>query len=200
MRARPRHHRQAAPRDEIASPADRRDAAALHVGDGGPGIGLGLLRPQSCVRRIRQVPDHADELALLGRDLPRVDRQADQTPWNQEKVAYGRLRDLYRTLKSWDRVAYWWLTGCNERRRKRWSGTRRRTSRLDHGAPAPRAAGWRPDAAPDPIARRARGLAGRRRPPGPADEAGADAGRGVASSASGLIVRVRSRHGRAHAG
>jgi hypothetical protein len=49
------------------------------------------------------------------------DRHADQTPWNQEKVAYGRLRDLYRALGSWDRVAYWWLTGSNERRRKRWS-------------------------------------------------------------------------------
>jgi hypothetical protein len=49
------------------------------------------------------------------------DSQADQTPWNQEKVAYGRLRDLYRTLRSWDRVAYWWLTGSNERRRKHWS-------------------------------------------------------------------------------
>ena len=48
-------------------------------------------------------------------------RQADQTPWNQERVAYGRLRDLYRTLGSWDRVAYWWLTGSNEPRRKRWS-------------------------------------------------------------------------------
>jgi hypothetical protein len=50
------------------------------------------------------------------------DRHADQTPYNQEKVAYGRLRDLYRSLRSWDRVAYWWLTGSNERRRKRWSG------------------------------------------------------------------------------
>jgi hypothetical protein len=49
------------------------------------------------------------------------DRHADQTPWNQERVAYGRLRDLYRTLGSWDRVAYWWLTGSNERRRERWS-------------------------------------------------------------------------------
>jgi hypothetical protein len=48
-------------------------------------------------------------------------RHADQTPWNQERVAYGRLRDLYRSLGSWDRVAYWWLTGSNERRRKRWS-------------------------------------------------------------------------------
>jgi N-acetyltransferase len=48
-------------------------------------------------------------------------RQADQTPWNQERVAYARQRDLYRSLKSWDRVAYWWLTGSNERYRKRWS-------------------------------------------------------------------------------
>jgi hypothetical protein len=48
-------------------------------------------------------------------------RHADQTPWNQERVAYRRLRDLYATLGSWDRVAYWWLTGSNERWRKRWS-------------------------------------------------------------------------------
>ena len=49
------------------------------------------------------------------------DRHADQTPYNQEKVAYGKLRDLYRWLGSWKRVAYWWLTGKSEPSEKRWS-------------------------------------------------------------------------------
>ncbi len=49
------------------------------------------------------------------------DRRADQTPFNQEKVAYGKLRDLYRWLGSWKRVAYWWLTGRTDRNEKHWS-------------------------------------------------------------------------------
>jgi hypothetical protein len=49
------------------------------------------------------------------------DRQADQTPWNQERVARGKLRDLYRWLGSWKRVAYWWLTGSSEPDPRRWS-------------------------------------------------------------------------------
>ena len=49
------------------------------------------------------------------------DRRAEQTPWNQEQVAYGKLRDLYRWLGSWKRVAYWWLTGSSEPNEKRWS-------------------------------------------------------------------------------
>ena len=49
------------------------------------------------------------------------DARADQTPWNQEKVAFGKLRDLYGWLGSWKRVAYWWLTGSSERRERRWS-------------------------------------------------------------------------------
>jgi hypothetical protein len=49
------------------------------------------------------------------------DRRADQTPWNQEQVAYGKLRDLHRWLGSWKRVAYWWLTGSSEKNEKRWS-------------------------------------------------------------------------------
>jgi hypothetical protein len=49
------------------------------------------------------------------------DSHADQTPWNQEKVAFGKIRDLYRWLGSWKRVAYWWLTGSSERRERRWS-------------------------------------------------------------------------------
>jgi hypothetical protein len=49
------------------------------------------------------------------------DRRADQTPYNQEVVAYGKLRDLHRWLGSWKRVAYWWLTGSSERRERKWS-------------------------------------------------------------------------------
>lgn len=49
------------------------------------------------------------------------DGRAEQTPRNQEKVAYGKLRDLYRWLGSWKRVAYWWLTGRSDRNEKRWS-------------------------------------------------------------------------------
>ena len=38
-------------------------------------------------------------------------RHAKQTPANQEKVAAGKFTSLYRSLDSWRRVAYWWLTG-----------------------------------------------------------------------------------------
>lgn len=48
-------------------------------------------------------------------------READQTPWNQEVVAYGKLRDLHGWLGSWRRVAHWWLTGSSERDERRWS-------------------------------------------------------------------------------
>ena len=49
------------------------------------------------------------------------DAGADQTPSNQEEVAYGRIKDLYRWLGSWKRVAYWWLTGRTDRNERRWS-------------------------------------------------------------------------------
>jgi hypothetical protein len=49
------------------------------------------------------------------------DARADQTPWNQEMVAHGKLRDLYGWLGSWKRVAYWWLTGRTDRNERRWS-------------------------------------------------------------------------------
>jgi hypothetical protein len=38
-------------------------------------------------------------------------RKAKPTPANQERVAAGRLSELYLGLGSWDRTAYWWLTG-----------------------------------------------------------------------------------------
>lgn len=37
--------------------------------------------------------------------------KAPQSPANQEKVAAGRLSDLFRRFGAWDRTAYWWLTG-----------------------------------------------------------------------------------------
>jgi hypothetical protein len=38
--------------------------------------------------------------------------KARQTPANQERVAAGKLADLFRWFGgSWDRTAYWWLTG-----------------------------------------------------------------------------------------
>lgn len=68
------------------------------------------------------------------------DAHADQTPYNQEKVAYGKLRDLYRWLGSWKRVAYWWLTGSSERNERRWSsyakGYVRNIMRLRKRAPS----------------------------------------------------------------
>jgi hypothetical protein len=67
------------------------------------------------------------------------DARADQTPWNQEQVAYGKIRDLYRWLGSWKRVAYWWLTGSDDAREVRWSayarGYVRNIMRLRHRAP-----------------------------------------------------------------
>ena len=45
---------------------------------------------------------------------------ARQTPANQEKVAAGKFTSLYRSLDSWRRVAYWWLTGS--RQTAGWSG------------------------------------------------------------------------------
>ena len=39
--------------------------------------------------------------------------KAPQTPANQEKVAAGKFRDLYKWLGSWRRVAYWWLSGSS---------------------------------------------------------------------------------------
>jgi hypothetical protein len=40
--------------------------------------------------------------------------KAKQTPANQEKVAAGKMTSLYRSLDSWKRVAYWWLTGSKQ--------------------------------------------------------------------------------------
>lgn len=40
--------------------------------------------------------------------------EARPTPANQEKVAAGKMTSLYRSLDSWKRVAYWWLTGSKQ--------------------------------------------------------------------------------------
>jgi hypothetical protein len=73
-------------------------------------------------------------------------RQADQTPWNQEVVAYGKLRDLHGWLGSWRRVAYWWLTGSSERRERRWSAYARGyvENIMRQRKRAPRGGGGRP--------------------------------------------------------
>jgi hypothetical protein len=44
---------------------------------------------------------------------------AKQTPTNQEKVAAGKFTSLYKSLGSWKRVAYWWLTGS--KKKSNWS-------------------------------------------------------------------------------
>jgi hypothetical protein len=42
------------------------------------------------------------------------DSYAPPTPANQEFVAAAKFRTLYRSLGSWRRVAYWWLTGSSQ--------------------------------------------------------------------------------------
>jgi hypothetical protein len=46
---------------------------------------------------------------------------APKTPSNQDRVAAGKMGDLYGWLGSWRQVAYWWLTG-DDGRGARWSG------------------------------------------------------------------------------
>lgn len=41
----------------------------------------------------------------------------------QERVARGRLTDLFERYRRWDLVAYWWLTGRDGRRTRPWSAT-----------------------------------------------------------------------------
>jgi hypothetical protein len=51
------------------------------------------------------------------------DRNAPQTPANQEKVARGKIHDLWHWLGSYRQVAYWWLTGRDGRNVSSWSST-----------------------------------------------------------------------------
>ena len=53
---------------------------------------------------------------------------APQTPANQERVARGKVTDLYRWLDTWQNVAHWWLTGSSERHRSRGPPRQRPTS------------------------------------------------------------------------
>ena len=46
---------------------------------------------------------------------------APQTPVNQERVARGKVTDLYHWLDTWPNVAHWWLTGSGERNQALWS-------------------------------------------------------------------------------
>jgi hypothetical protein len=46
---------------------------------------------------------------------------APQTPTNQEKVARGKVTDLWIWLDTWPNVAHWWLTGSGERNQALWS-------------------------------------------------------------------------------
>lgn len=46
---------------------------------------------------------------------------APQTPANQEKVARGKVTDLYRWLDTWPNVAHWWLTGSGDTNQAVWS-------------------------------------------------------------------------------
>jgi hypothetical protein len=48
---------------------------------------------------------------------------APQTPANQEKVARGKVHDLWHWLGSYRQVAYWWLTGRDGRNVSPWSST-----------------------------------------------------------------------------
>jgi hypothetical protein len=54
------------------------------------------------------------------------DADASWSPRNQERVARGKVKDLYRWLGTWPNVAHWWLTGNGETRRSRWSSSSRR--------------------------------------------------------------------------
>jgi hypothetical protein len=51
------------------------------------------------------------------------DGSAPTTPENQEKVARGKMLDLYKWLGSWDRVAHWWLTGSSDPNKANWSAS-----------------------------------------------------------------------------
>lgn len=43
------------------------------------------------------------------------DANARMTPENQEKVARGKMLDLYKWLGSWEGVAHWWLSGGSDK-------------------------------------------------------------------------------------
>ena len=69
-----------------------------------------LHRSQRDLGRVRQVPDHAVQLAGLGGPVPRRLRRAADAGQPGER---GHRQDQGPVpwLGSWRRVAYWWLTG-----------------------------------------------------------------------------------------
>ena len=84
----------------------------VHERDRQGRIRRSLHRPEPVLGRLRQVPDHAVELAGLGQARTWATRSAKQTPANQERVAAGQVHDACtRGSDAWRRVAYWWLTG-----------------------------------------------------------------------------------------
>ena len=55
----------------------------------------------------------------MGRPATSATPTPSRPPANQEKVAAGKFTSLYKSLGSWRRVAYWWLTGS--KRTSGWS-------------------------------------------------------------------------------
>jgi len=74
-------------------------------------------------------------------------KAAPQSPANQEAVVRGRLIDLHRSLGSWPRVAYWWLTGSTKGV-DGWSAYARRY--VDKVMALAGGQGWKPVAAGGP--------------------------------------------------
>jgi hypothetical protein len=49
------------------------------------------------------------------------DRNAPQTPINQERVARGKLMGLHHWLHTYRNTAHWWLTGSSDTDESHWS-------------------------------------------------------------------------------
>ena len=63
--------------------------------------------------RVRQVPDHALELAVMGGAATSATRVRGRRPPTRRSWRPASSARLYRGLESWRRVAYWWLTGSS---------------------------------------------------------------------------------------
>ena len=111
------------------SPAIPR-ALALHERHRPRRVRRALHRPQHVVGRVRQVPDHALELAGMGkRYLGNANADDAGQPGDRSRPASSRA--LYNWLGSWRRVAYWWLTGSS--RTSGWSTSRDALREQGHG-------------------------------------------------------------------
>ena len=129
-------------RDQLGDAAARPRALPVRARPGR--VGRQLHRPQLDQRRVRQVPDPAEQLGRLGAAPTSAARRLPQTPANQEIVAHRKVTALYVWLDSWPAVAHWWLTGSAERNPALWSSfSRTYVSRVmaimktgrDHGRP-----------------------------------------------------------------